>query len=81
MNYDLEEEKIIKLIKDQKPKKVCLQFADGLKPYSKSLYNKLKKHSDIYLWGSTCFGACDTPEILEKYNFDLIIQFGHSEWK
>jgi len=81
MNYDLEEQRVIELVKSNNAKKVCLQFADGLKKDSKKIYNKLKTICDIYLWGSTCFGSCDTPDILKNYNFDLIIQFGHSEWK
>lgn len=84
LNYDLELERVMELVRKNKPKKLCLQFADGLKQYSKEIYDTLRKEfssCDIYLWGGTCFGACDTPIVLKNYNFDLIIQFGHSEWK
>lgn len=83
-NYNLEIEKTIELIKKNDPKKVCLQFADGLKPYSKEIYDKLKEefsNIEFYIWGGTCYGACDTPIVLKNYNFDLTIQFGHSSWK
>lgn len=84
LSYDLELEKVVKVIKKEKPKKLCIQFADGLKPFSKDIYDNLKEkfpECDIYIWGGTCYGACDTPIVLKNYHFDLVIQFGHSEWK
>ncbi|MBN2880450.1 diphthamide synthesis protein [Candidatus Woesearchaeota archaeon] len=81
MQYELNKDKVLELIKKNKAKKVCLQFADGLKPESKEIYDAAKEICEVYLWGNSCFGACDTPIVLEKYGFDLIIQFGHSKWK
>ena len=83
-DYDLEIERVLSLIQKEKPKRLCLQFADGLKRYSHLVYDKVKEKfpgCDVYIWGGTCYGACDTPIVLKNYNFDLIIQFGHSEWK
>ena len=82
--YDLELKRVLALIRKDKPKKLCLQFADGLKQYSDEIYDKIKEDfpdCDVHLWGGTCYGACDTPIVLKNYNFDLVIQFGHSEWK
>lgn len=84
MSYDLELERVKKIIKREKPKKLCIQFADGLKQFSGKVHDVLKSEfpeCDIFIWGGTCFGACDTPIVLKNYNFDLVIQFGHSEWK
>ena len=41
MDYDLEIEKTIKKIKDNKARLVCIQLADGLKPESKIIKEKI----------------------------------------
>jgi 2-(3-amino-3-carboxypropyl)histidine synthase len=82
MNYDLELDKVVSQINKQKAKRVCLQLAEGLKPKAAEIQRELqsKTRSDILIWADTCFGACDTPD-LSKLNIDLLIQFGHSEWR
>jgi 2-(3-amino-3-carboxypropyl)histidine synthase len=77
-DYDFEIERIIKEIKQKKAKTVVLQFPDGLKPFAKEIVLKLKKETkaEIYLWGSSNFGACDIP----KTDADLLIHFGHTQW-
>ncbi len=86
--YDLEIDKIIKEIKKQRAKLVLLQFPDGLKPYATTVADeiqnrmkKLGKETEILIWLGDCFGACDVPLEVEKLGVDLIVQFGHSEWK
>lgn len=82
--YDLELDKIIKTITKQKAKKVLLQFPEGLKPYSTTIVKYLKekiKSTEFIIWMDTCYGACDVPIETEKLGIDLIIQFGHSNWK
>lgn len=78
MEYDLEINKAVQFIKDNKAKSVCLQLPDGLKPFALKIVDELEKktESDIFIWASTCFGACDIPNV----NTDLLIQWGHSEW-
>jgi 2-(3-amino-3-carboxypropyl)histidine synthase len=74
--YDLELNRIIKTIKKQKPRRVLLQFADGLKPYAKEVYDFLNEKFpfiEFSIWFETCFGGCDIPQTDD----DLIIQFGH----
>lgn len=81
--YDLELERIIRTIKKEKAKKILLQFPDGLKPYAMVIVDYLEskiKNSEFFIWLGSCFGACDVPKVDER-DFDLIIQFGHSEWK
>ena len=82
-NYNLELDKIIEEIKKQNAKTVCIQLPDGLKPKAKEIKDKLEKETDanILIWLSSCFGACDLPQGLEKLKVDLLIQFGHSKFK
>lgn len=77
--YDLELNRIILEIKQEKAKKVLLQFPDGMKPYATAIVDYLKEKVDakIFIWFGSCFGACDTPK---SEDFDLLIQFGHSAW-
>lgn len=81
--YELEISKIIKEINKEKAKLVLLQFPEGLKPYSTVIADEIeeKTKTDILIWLGDCFGACDVPLEVEKIGVDLIVQFGHSEWK
>lgn len=79
--YDLELDKIITKIKKAQPKTVLLQFPDGLKPYSITILDEIKKstkNTEFFIWIGSCFGACDIPNVKD---IDLLIQFGHSPWK
>jgi len=79
MQYNLELEKAIQAIKKQKAKSVLIQLPDGLKNKATQIVDELEKNtnSEIIIYFSTCFGACDLPTDLDV---DLIIQFGHSPW-
>jgi len=81
LNYDLELERVIKEIKKAKARRVCLQFPDGLKNKAIEVAEIIEKNTNaqILIWMSTCFGACDTPD-LKKSGVDLLIQFGHTKW-
>ena len=80
--YNLELDKAIEKIKSENAKTVVIQLPDGLKPKAKEIVEILKEKTDadILLWGGSCYGACDTPN-LNSIKADLLIQFGHSEWK
>lgn len=80
--YDLELEKIVRTIRQNKAKLVLLQFPEGLKPYSTVISEEIKKKTktEILIWLGDCYGACDVPLETEKLGVDLIVQFGHSEW-
>ena len=82
MEYDLELDKVIKEIKKNKAKRVCLQFPDGLKPYATKVVDEIKSkiNIEILIWGESCYGSCDIPIGLEKLYVDMVIQFGHSRW-
>ena len=40
-----------------------------------------KTKAEIYIWAGSNFGGCDLPFYLDKYNFDLLINFGHARFK
>jgi len=78
MEFHLELKKIEKQIKKSKPKTVCIQLPDGLKPKAKEIIDFLesKTQAKIFIWLGSCYGSCDIPPIKP----DLLIQFGHSKW-
>jgi 2-(3-amino-3-carboxypropyl)histidine synthase len=84
LNYDLQIDKLVIKINEKKYKQVLLQFPDGLKMYSNEVVDLLKektKNCKFFIYFGTCYGACDLPIHLEKLNFDLCVQFGHSKFE
>ena len=79
--YDLEFEKVISQIKKSKVKLILLQFPDGLKRYATTIVDYLKEETGVefLIYLGQCFGACDTPEEIDKLGVGLVIQFGHNE--
>ena len=77
--YDLEIDKAVKEIKAKKAKTVLIQLPEGLKDKSKEIVDSIssKTKAKCFIWLGSCFGACDTP----KTDYDLLVQWGHSEWK
>ena len=75
MSYKLELENAVQKI--GKHKKVLIQLPDGLKPKAKEIVDYLQKKTKakIDIFGGSCFGACDIPNVK---GYDLLIQFGHS---
>ena len=83
MEYDLELEKVVNKIKDEKSKLVCVQLPSGLKPKADEIQDAIQKKTQakVVIWGGSCFGACDIPLQVERLGVDLIVQWGHSEWR
>ncbi len=81
--YDLEIEKVVETINKNKSKKVLLQFPDAMKKYTDVIASEIENRIDCkcFIWLDSCFGACDVPLEVEKLGADLIVQFGHSDWK
>ena len=54
-----------------------------MKPYAQAIAKEIQTKTNIecLIWMGTCFGACDIPLETERLGIDLIIQFGHSNWK
>ena len=79
MSYKLDLDKAVKEIISAKAKTVLIQLPDGLKPKAQDIADKLMKETTakVYIWAGSCYGACDIPDA----KADLLIQWGHSEWK
>ncbi len=77
--YNLELKKVIKVIKEQKPKSVCIQLPDGLKPKANEIQEIIEKNTNtnVFIWLNSCYGSCDVPNL----DVDLLIQWGHSEFR
>ena len=80
--YDLEQEKVIEVIKKNNAKFVLLHLPDGLKPRAEEIQKNIKKETDckVLIWAGSNFGACDLPVDVQRSGVDLIIHFGHSPW-
>ena len=83
MDYELELDKVVARIKKAGAKRVCIQLPDGLKPKADAIQKELeaKTGCTVLIWAGSCFGACDIPQGLEALKVDLLVQFGHSEWR
>ncbi len=83
MDYDLELNHAITKIKDSNAKLVCIQLADGLKPEAQTIQAAIKKETgaNVLIWLGSCYGGCDVPHQVRDLGVDLLIQWGHSEWK
>lgn len=83
-NYKIDFYNVLNKIKKEKAKRVLLQFADGLKPYSLAIVDYLKEKTsnkvEFLIWLDSCYGACDTPVLSKEVEnkIDLMFQFGHS---
>ena len=81
LTLNLELDKLLSAISESNAETVLVQLPDGLKPKASLIQEKVKeKFPSIKLtfWAGSCYGACDVPNVKD---FDLLVQFGHSEWK
>lgn len=83
MEYNLELDKAISIIKKEKAKRVCIQLPDGLKPKAKEITDTLHEATgaDVIIWMGSCFGACDIPLEAERLGVDILLHWGHTAWK
>ncbi len=81
--YNLEENKIIEEIKSSGAKRVLFQFPDGLKPKAGELAKKIENEtgSDVLIWFGSCYGACDLPQNVDSLGVDLVVSFGHNQYR
>lgn len=81
--YDLELEKVISKIKNDKMQTVCLQLPDGLKPQAGKITEQIEQDTSarVLIWLGSCFGSCDVPLGLEKLGVDLVISWGHNKFQ
>lgn len=80
--YDLELERVVDEIKKHEAKKILIQLPDGLKPENGKIVDELeeKTGADVFIWFSSCYGACDIPLNLRTMGIDLFIQWGHNKF-
>ncbi|VVB75258.1 2-(3-amino-3-carboxypropyl)histidine synthase [Candidatus Tiddalikarchaeum anstoanum] len=83
MEYEIDYKKIAGSLKEVKAKNVLLQLPDGLKPDFKKVINNISQFykCNLFIWGNSCFGACDLPVQSEKAGIDTIIHVGHEVFK
>ena len=81
--YDLGLDKAVKEINSSKARLVCVQLPDGLKPKAEEIQKEIeaKTNAKVIIYLGSCFGACDVPLEIERLGVDLVIQWGHSEWR
>jgi len=81
LSLNLELDKLFSALEKSRSKRVLIQLPDGLKPKAKDIQERVReKFPDVKLtfWAGSCYGSCDVPNVS---GFDLLVQFGHSEWK
>ncbi|MBN2127655.1 MAG: diphthamide biosynthesis enzyme Dph2 [Candidatus Diapherotrites archaeon] len=67
-----------KKILELKPKRILLQFPEGLKDKTTELIKELEEYCEVIALMDPCFGACDADEnLLNTLNADLLIHLGH----
>ncbi|MBW2976219.1 diphthamide synthesis protein [Candidatus Woesearchaeota archaeon] len=81
-DYDLELDKATAEIRKTQANLVCIQLPEGLKPKAKEIQEYIERNTgaSVVIWLGSCYGACGTPAI-EKLGVDLLIQWGHSEFR
>ena len=80
----LELDKVVERINFLKAQRVLVQLPDGLKTKAEEIvdYLEQKTNAKVFIWFSSCFGACDLPFGLEVMGIDLMVHFGHNKyWK
>lgn len=77
--FDLDMERVLRVIKDRNCKKVGLQFPEGLKRQAPGLAREIeeKTGTDVIISGNPCFGACDVDTVLAG-RVDVLFHFGHA---
>ena len=83
-NYELDLSASMKQVQEESPKRVLIQLPDGFKYSSKKILDAYKqKFPDVqfYCWLNTNYGSCDMPLGLDKLKFDLLLHFGHAQWR
>lgn len=83
VRFDLELDHAVMLVKECNAKIVCVQLPDGLKPESGKISDAISKGTgaQVFIWLGSCYGACDVPIDVNQLGCDLLIQWGHSEFR
>ena len=83
MDFELELDRAVEKIKDINAKRVGVQVPDGLKHHSDHIQEELESRTDcqVIILAGSCYGACDLAIDMNRLGCDLLIQWGHTEWK
>ena len=83
MEYDLELDRVIAEVHKQQAKLVCIQLPDGLKPEAAAIQDAIesKTPAKVVIWAGSCFGACDMPMGVQRLGVDLLVHWGHTQWR
>ncbi len=81
--YDMELDRACAKIKELNAKIVGVQVPDGLKHHTDKIQDAIEARTgaQVILWAGSCYGACDLAIDMKRFNCDLLIQWGHTEWK
>jgi len=80
--YHLEETRLIDEVKTRSPRRVLLQFPEGLKPLAARLSKTLEDATgvEVFISGDACYGACDLALLqMRQLQADLLVHVGHAE--
>ncbi len=82
MTLDFEKEKLVAELKKQKPKKVLVQLAEGIKQNALEISKIIEKLGiECFFSGETCWGGCSVAvHEAKELGADLIVHFGHAEF-
>lgn len=82
--YDFEIERIVNEIREGGYKRVLIQLPDGLKIYSKHIFDEIKRRVDnveIAFSGDSAWGSCVLADLeAERYGYELLVHIGHVEY-
>lgn len=81
ISLNLQLDVLLEKVKSSNAKSVLMQLPDGLKPKVEEIQDLLLEKFPslkVVFWAGSCYGACDIPNVS---GFDLVVQFGHTEWK
>ena len=84
MSYDFDEERLFREIEIKKPRRVLLQFPEGLRRYSVEIVDKLRdrfRDVEFVISAEPSWGACDVADDeAQLVGADLIAHFGHTPY-
>ncbi len=84
MSYDFDLTRVFHEIERRRPKKVLLQFPEGLRHYSVKVLDELKSNFpsvDFLVSAEPSWGACDiADDEAQLIKADLIVHFGHTPY-
>ena len=70
-------------MKEHEIKSVCIQLPDGLKCHAHIITKQIEEATgaEVIIWAGSAYGACDLAIDVKRFQCDLLIHWGHSEWK